>query len=204
MLLKLMHSNDRYTPLIADTHRHLEITAVLATALGKFIFMDWLEWRLPFIAIAITAWVVYALIRHRQAPGILKYWGFRTNDFKKVARMVLPFGFIAIATFFIVGFYLKTINLSWRVIPILILYPRWGTIQQFLVIGLVAGNMKDLKKSKWPDVSRSTAFSLRANTKCTPETDFLWRATNHPIPSRGGAPTSRGLPRATNMPPLRG
>lgn len=66
--------------------------------------------------------------------------------------MVLPFGFIAIATFFIVGFYLKTINLSWRVIPILILYPIWGTIQQFLVIGLVAGNMKDLKKSKLPDV----------------------------------------------------
>jgi uncharacterized protein len=44
-----------------------------------------------------------------------------------VIRIVLPFGIVAIAIFFIVGFYLNTINFSWHVIPILILYPIWGT-----------------------------------------------------------------------------
>ena len=33
----------------------------------------------------------------------------------------------------------------------LIVYPIWGTIQQFLVIGLVAGNVKDSKKNDFPD-----------------------------------------------------
>src|SRR5690606_6770784 len=117
----------------------------------KFIFMDWLEWRLPFISMAIIAWVVYVIIRRQQVPGILKYWGFRTDNFMEVSRIVLPFGIIAIVIFFIVGFYLGTINLSWHIIPILILYPIWGAIQQFLVIGLVAGNVKDLKNNKLPD-----------------------------------------------------
>ena len=115
--------------------------------------MDWLEWKLPFISIAIIAWGGYALIRRSQAPGILKYWGFRKDNFTQVMRIVLPFGIIAIVVFFIVGFYLNTINLTWHIIPILILYPIWGTIQQFLVIGLVAANVKDLKNNKLPDTA---------------------------------------------------
>jgi uncharacterized protein len=140
------------TPIsISDKRRQLEITAVVVTGLGKFVFMDWLGWKLPFISIAIILWLIYVLVRRRQVPGVLKYWGFRIDNFTEVIRIVLPFGIVAIAIFFIVGFYLNTINFSWHVIPILILYPIWGTIQQFLVIGLVAGNVKDLKKNKLPD-----------------------------------------------------
>ncbi|MEO1033149.1 MAG: CPBP family intramembrane glutamic endopeptidase, partial [Bacteroidota bacterium] len=34
------------------------------------------------------------------------------------------------------------------IIPLLITYPIWGSIQQFLTIGLLAGNLKDLKRVK--------------------------------------------------------
>ena len=142
------------TPIsISDKQRQLEIVRVVATGLGKFVFMDWLGWKLPFISIAIITWLIYVLIRHRQVPEVLKYWGFRIDNFTKVIRMVLPFGIIAIVIFSIVGYYSNTINLSWHIIPILVLYPIWGTIQQFLVIGLVAGNVKGLKKNKLPDVA---------------------------------------------------
>lgn len=46
--------------------------------------------------------------------------------------------------FLVVGYLHNTINLTWHIIPILIIYPIWGTIQQFLLIGLVAGNFQDL------------------------------------------------------------
>ena len=133
---------------ISNKNRILEISAVILTAIGKFIFMDYLNWRFPFVVVAIISWVSYIIYRNRKQPGITKYWGFRTDNFKAVLKKVLPFGLLAIITFFGVGFYKGTINITWHIIPILILYPIWGTIQQFLLIALTAGNLQDMKNQK--------------------------------------------------------
>ena len=130
---------------ISNKRRTLEISAVILTAIGKFIFMDYLNWRFPFIAVAIIAWVSYIVYRKSKQPGITKYWGFRTDNFKTVLKKVLPFGILAVLTFFGVGFFQGSINITWHIIPILILYPIWGTIQQFLLIALTAGNLQDMK-----------------------------------------------------------
>jgi uncharacterized protein len=135
------------TPVISDKRRALEILGVLFTGLGKFLFMDWLAWKLPFILFAILSWVAYLILRERHVPGMLRYWGFRTDTFREALLMVLPFAVVSFTIFFAVGFYRGTINMTWNIIPVLILYPIWGTIQQFLVIGLVAGNLKDLSKN---------------------------------------------------------
>lgn len=137
--------------LITDKQRKFEIAAVFATAAGKFIFMDWLQWKLLFILTAVMAWTTYVTYRKKRIKGILQYWGFRTDNFREVLKMVLPFGIIAVVAVFIVGFYRETINMTWHIVPILILYPVWGVIQQFLVIGLVAGNLKDLKGYRFAD-----------------------------------------------------
>ncbi len=134
--------------LITDKYRYLEILAVVLTALGKFIFMDWLQWKLPFIVAAIIGWATYVIVRQKQLPGILRYWGFRTDNFRDVLKMVLPFGVISTLVFVTLGFYLRTINFTWHIFPILLLYPVWGTIQQFLVMGIVAGNLKDMAGSR--------------------------------------------------------
>jgi len=133
---------------IPNKRRTLEISAVILTAIGKFIFMDYLNWRFPFVAIAIISWVSYIIYRKRKQPGMTKYWGFRTDNFKTVLKKVLPFGILAVITFFGAGFYKGTINFSWHIIPILILYPIWGVIQQFLLIALTAGNLQDMKGQK--------------------------------------------------------
>lgn len=137
---------------ISDNRRKAEILAVLVTATGKFIFMDWLEWKLPFILIAILGWSAYVLKRQRQVPNIIKYWGFRFDNFRQVLRIVLPFGITSVIMFVVIGFYLDTVNITWHIIPILLLYPIWGTIQQFLVIGIVAGNLKDLTQIRFPNL----------------------------------------------------
>jgi membrane protease YdiL (CAAX protease family) len=121
------------------------MSAVILTAAGKFIFMDYLNWRLPFVAAAIILWTGYIIYRNRTKTGILKYWGFRTDNFKPVMRKVLPFGLLSVITLAGIGFYRGTINITWHIIPVLILYPVWGIIQQFLLIALTAGNMQDLK-----------------------------------------------------------
>jgi len=61
----------------------------------------------------------------------------------------LPFAILAIIVFFAIGWFFNTLNLSWHVVPILLSYPIWGTIQQFLIIALVAGNLKDMKSLRW-------------------------------------------------------
>ena len=133
---------------ISNKRRILEILAVIITAAGKFIFMDYLNWRFPFVAIAIIFWITYIIYRSKKQPTILKYWGFRTDNFKSVLKIVLPFGLLAVISFIGLGFYQSTINITWHIIPILILYPLWGTIQQFLLIALTAGNLQDINGQK--------------------------------------------------------
>ncbi|RTQ50308.1 CPBP family intramembrane metalloprotease [Hymenobacter gummosus] len=120
------------------------MAAVLLTAAGKFLFMDYLHWRLPFILTAMAAWGLYVFVRQRRRPGILAYWGFRTDNFGRVLRLVLPFGLGAVAACALIGTYRGSLNLTWHILPILLLYPLWGTVQQFLLIALTAGNLHEL------------------------------------------------------------
>ena len=133
---------------ISDRTRLFEMIAVVLTAIGKFIFMDYLNWRLLFVIVAIIGWAVYIIYRKKQDKNILRYWGFRTDNFKETIKIVLPFGIVSIVTFFVIGYFQNTIIWTWHIIPILITYPIWGSIQQFLTIGLVAGNLKDLKSKQ--------------------------------------------------------
>ncbi len=133
---------------ISNRRRVLEIGAVLLTALGKFLFMDYLNWRFPFVVSAIVAWAVYILYRSRTKDGILRYWGFRRDNLNIVIRKVLPFGILAVVTFLGFGFFQGTINVTWHIVPILLLYPIWGVVQQFLLIALIAGNLQDMEGQK--------------------------------------------------------
>ena len=128
------------------SHRSFEIWAVVCTALGKFLFYDILDQRLIFILMMFLFWGIYITYRVRLSPGILKSWGFRIDNFNAVFRKVIPFGLIAIVISFIIGFTQGTINIHWHIIPILILYPIFGTLQQFLLMALIAGNLQDLNR----------------------------------------------------------
>ena len=126
----------------------IEIIAVFITALGKFLFMDFLNWRFPYVIGASLFWVIYIIYRWRVTPTVFKHWGFRQDNFKEVLKLVLPFGIISLITMVIIGVIQDTINITWHIIPILLMYPIWGTIQQFLLIALLAGNLNELKASK--------------------------------------------------------
>ncbi len=121
--------------------------------------MDYLEWKLFFILSALVGWGIYILYRSNQHPDILHYWGFRTDTFRSVVKILLPFGIGALLIFLIIGYVNNSINITWHIIPILFIYPLWGTIQQFLVISLFGGNLQDLKLNQ---VSKPIIITLSA------------------------------------------
>ncbi|MBR9913855.1 MAG: hypothetical protein GYB32_03355 [Algicola sp.] len=144
--------NTQLTRPISDRTRWLEIMAVILTGIGKFVFMDYLNWRLPYVVIVILAWSTYVMLRYRKNPLVLQDWGFRRDNFKSVLFMIMPFVILAVISFFVIGYIQNTLNLSWHILPLLITYPIWGTIQQFLTIALVAGNlstMKSIRLKNW-------------------------------------------------------
>ncbi len=128
---------------IHNRARVFEMLAVLLTGAGKFIFMDWLGYKLWFILATILGWSLYVYARHRRKPGILRYWGFRGDTFRHSFLQLLPPAVVAVALFAAVGYARGTLITSWHLLPVLLLYPTWGIIQQFLVVGLVAGNLSD-------------------------------------------------------------
>ncbi len=136
-------SLDRVKGQISNERRKWEVLAVVGTALGKFVFMDFLNWRFPYVAVAVVGWVVYILYRKQKVDGVAKYWGFRVDNFKKALQWVLPFGIFSVIVFVAIGVWQGSLNPTWHIFPILVTYPIWGTIQQFLLIALVAGNLKD-------------------------------------------------------------
>lgn len=138
--------------IISDKRRVLEILCVTITAIGKFVFMDFLNFRFPYVAFVVLAWAGYVYYRYKEQPTILKYWGFRTDNLKKGILFLLPFAILSVVSFLIVGYFQKSINLTWHIIPILITYPIWGIIQQFLIMSLIAGNLHAIRSWKVPKV----------------------------------------------------
>lgn len=124
------------------TRQKFEILAVIATALGKFLFYDILDQRLIFILIMFAFWGVYMYRRIRKSSKILQDWGFRSDNFHMVFKKVLPFGIVAILACFTIGYLQGTLNPHWHALPILLVYPLFGVLQQFLLMSLVAGNMQ--------------------------------------------------------------
>ena len=136
---------------IADKRRRYEMLAVASTGMGKLVFMDWLQWIVPFLVVAILGWAGYIYRRWKTSPEITEYWGYRRDNLNTVFLRLLPFGLLAILSFFAIGYWQGTLNLTWHIIPILLLYPLWGLIQQFLVMSLFAGNLKDSKRNNYSD-----------------------------------------------------
>jgi len=133
---------------ISDRRRCWEILAVIITGLGKFIFVDILPLKFWYISIAILSWSVYVVTQGQKEKNLYQYWGFTFNNFKKVFLLILPFAMILIIAFWIYGKYTNSLIVNWHITFIFILYPIWGIVQQFLMVGLVARNLKDMQSLK--------------------------------------------------------
>ncbi|MBO6515191.1 MAG: hypothetical protein JJ975_01395 [Bacteroidia bacterium] len=123
----------------------IEILAVVLTGIAKFILMDWLDLRFVYIASACIFWIVYVAIRTTKTPGMLEQWGLHLKGAKRTFLQLLPIAVLAIGIFFIIGHYQNTLMVDWTIIPILLIYPIWGIVQQFIVIGILSSGLRNQK-----------------------------------------------------------
>lgn len=128
-----------------------EIIAVVVTGFGKFILMDLLNQRFVYIVLACLFWIGYIIYRSQKNKGIIDYWGLSKVNFNKTFLELLPIVILCIGLFIFVGNRMGTNILNWSIIPILLLYPIWGIIQQFVIIGLLARNLKDIERVIVPE-----------------------------------------------------
>jgi CAAX prenyl protease-like protein len=95
-----------------------------------------------FIGVACLAWAVYLVIRFLQSPGILQHWGFRVDNLRQASFLPVCFlgaGVIAFAAYAWTQGYLR---FPWQTWILLLIYPIWGIVQQFLALGIVLNNLE--------------------------------------------------------------
>lgn len=141
------------TVTTTDRTRIFEIFAVILTGIGKFVFMDWLQLKFVFIVGACLFWIGYLIYRIRKNKEILGHWGLTVDNFRKTLLELLPIAVLLVIAFVLVGNYLGTNVLDWTIVPILLLYPIWGILQQFIVIGILASNLKEYNSSRLPEIA---------------------------------------------------
>ena len=130
--------------ILTNRREKLEISAVVLTGFLKFILMDWLGLRLPYILAASLFWSVYVFRTYKFNPERLKYWGFQSAFLKSSFQALFPFALVFIFLITAYGLLIGAGFFNWHIVPILLLYPAWGIIQQFMMVGLVARNLKSL------------------------------------------------------------
>lgn len=121
-----------------------EVGAVLVTAGAHLVCTHLLDQAAVFVFAASALWLGYAVARTRREPGVLTRWGFTRRNLGPALADTSVFAggaFLGIAALAGMG---GTLRLPWSLLPLMLLYPLWGLVQQFLVQALVAANLARL------------------------------------------------------------
>jgi hypothetical protein len=153
--------------------RYSEIIAAAATAAGKFVLADWLGLEVGFLVGAVVFWVLYVLLRYKTDPSILRRWGFRTTGLSEGA--VLNGIAFLVGAGFCVAYALITGSgiINWNLALIMLLYPAWGLIQQFLLVGIFADNVMALSRDRATEFVVVMLAALLFSAIHIPETPLM-------------------------------
>ncbi|MGM0505117.1 MAG: CPBP family glutamic-type intramembrane protease [Bacteroidota bacterium] len=132
--------------------RWFEILAVVFTGIFKFLFVNVLELQFLFITLSILFWGFYIIYRKKKNKNILKYWGFTQTNFFKAFKMAGLFAFILIGIFTANAVFNHYQLFNIHLLYVLLLYPVWGLIQQFMMMSLILGNLNDMSSKKVPQI----------------------------------------------------
>lgn len=118
------------------------------TGLMKFLVIDFLEAKFWFVILAGAFWIVYISWRIYRTPTIKQEWGVSMTGLKQTFKVLLIPALLIIIGSIWYGSISGVLIFNWHIIPVLLLYPFWGTIQQLLIISLFGSNIYDHGNSK--------------------------------------------------------
>ncbi len=131
--------------------KNFEIIAVLITAVSKFLLIDWLHMRSVYILAISIFWIGYILLHRRSANGLE---AFKLHNLKPAILVLLSVILFNSMACVLYASNNSTSNITWYILLVLLLYPLWGIIQQFIMLEVILINLVK-------------AFNGKANT-------FLW------------------------------
>ena len=127
----------------------IELGAVAATGVLHLVFKS-LGAKGVFIALASLSWIVYIVWRVRQDSSLWAKWGFHTKNLS--SAFVWPTGVFFLGVSLMAWYGLANGRVLWQghIFVLLLLYPLWGILQQFLVQALGIANLMALfPKQGW-------------------------------------------------------
>ena len=153
--------------------RVFELGAAAATAAGKFILSEWLEFQLHFTIGAIIFWVGYVMLRHKADPSVLRRWGFRAAGLREAT--ILSAGALAVGGGFCIVYALmsRSAIVGPNLVLLMLLYPAWGLVQQFLVVAIFADNLMALTRERSPEFVIVMVSALVFSAVHVPETELI-------------------------------
>jgi uncharacterized protein len=98
----------------------------------------------PFIIGCCLTWVIYISVNIIRNPSIACEWGFRLDNLGIASRWPFVFMVIGIVSMSIFGAIQGTLRLPIHLPLLLLLYPLWGIIQQFLALGIVVSSLEKI------------------------------------------------------------
>ena len=128
--------------------RIFEILAVVLTGTFKFVLVDYLNAKFWFILVAGFIWCGYIIFRIFRDRRVINDWGFGFVGFGSSVKIILIPAMIMTLLSIWYGTSQDQLIFNWHIIPIMVLYPLWGTVQQFLIISLFGGNLAQIEKPR--------------------------------------------------------
>jgi hypothetical protein len=147
----LKHSSERMGYVVAaekrtrdttntDRPRWGEVLAVAATGVLHLVCKP-LGLQGFYIVAAVSFWLGVVVLTGRRRPAVLREWGFRWDNagpaFRASAAVFLPLMLLM----FVIARIRGDLVVSTSLAIMLLLYPAWGLVQQFLVQALLVANL---------------------------------------------------------------
>ena len=129
-----------------------ETAAVVATGLLHLFFEEVLHAKGPFILLAGLCWGTYLVLSVRRDRNLPLEWGFGRKGFRPTARWAAGILLSGAGIMALTGAFRGTLSWNPHLLPILLLYPIWGLLQQFLLQALLARNLDHILRSRAPAV----------------------------------------------------
>jgi membrane protease YdiL (CAAX protease family) len=122
-------------------YRAVELTLVIACGVGNLLFESVFHAKTAFVIVAGAIWLGYVLWRWRDDPTVLRTWGLRRDNLSAAGKAALAVTAPLVICCVAYGFAIGNFPPPWGFWLILLVYPAWGTAQQFLLNAMLARNL---------------------------------------------------------------
>lgn len=105
--------------------------------------------KLMALAILVTGWVGWVLWRGRHGRPVWRDWGFRVDNLPRAVVEHWGLAVAAVGVLALAGAALGTLGTQPVLWVVLLLYPGWALVQQFVLQNLFVDNMRNLGFPRW-------------------------------------------------------